>query len=105
MHAHTEANRGAFIQRSADHAEYVEVFGDIDLVNEAEFRESIARAYAAGRPVVVDLTRCTYISSRGLHVLFEQHERSAKGMLRINATPQIARLFDIVGLSQVLLVS
>ena len=94
------ANLGAFIQQSTDAAEFVHVYGDVDMINEGEFRDSILRASTAQRPVIVDLTKCTFICSRGLHVLFELRDLQEKGALSVVAPSHIARLFNIVGLPE-----
>lgn len=99
MHTPEPSNRAAFIRRSTDAAEIIEVFGDIDMLNESEFRDSIVQASNLGNPVIVDLNRCTFICSRGLHVLFECSKGQPAGALSVTARPQIAHLFDIVGLS------
>jgi anti-anti-sigma factor len=97
----SQAHRGAFIRRSTDAAEIIDVFGEVDMVNEHEFRDSVLQAaFDERRPIVVDLTRCTFICSRGLHVLFDLSRSRPSGSLSVTAPPNIARLFDIVGLSE-----
>ena len=98
-HLPNRANRGAFIHRSTDAAEIIDVFGEIDTEDEDEFRDSILQASALTRPIVVDLTKCTFLCSRGLHVLSDFFDRLPVGFLTVTAPSRIARLFDMVGLS------
>jgi anti-anti-sigma factor len=88
-----------FVSQSLDDSESIQVSGEIDVANAAEFEESVLRASRVGKPVRIDLTRCTYIDSNAVNVLVKLHETPE---LRLVATSGsvVQRVFDIVGISE-----
>jgi anti-anti-sigma factor len=94
-------NLAAFVQDSTGDAEVVHVCGEIDVSNELEFHESIDRASVPGRPIVIDLTKCTHIGSGGFHVIADCRD-AAKTEISIVAPLRIARLLPLLGLSDLL---
>lgn len=95
----TQTNLAAFIRTSTPISEVLHVCGDIDLINEGEFRAAIDDLSASGLPIVVDLTKCTYIGSSGFHVLAACHDE--RGGIRVVAPDRIEKLLHIVGLSSI----
>jgi anti-anti-sigma factor len=98
----SSVHRGAFIRQSSDAGEIIHVFGEVDMVNESEFRESILKAADRDCPIVVDLTKCTFFCSSGLHVLFDLSNGRLAGSLSVRVSRQIARLFEVVGLTSLI---
>jgi len=92
----------AFIHTSGDFAEVVNVYDDVDIATADALWDSIRRAIdaAGGRPVVVDLTNCKYIDSRGLLQLTKAHRAlgSHRFWVVLSPTGFHRRLFDITGL-------
>jgi anti-anti-sigma factor len=97
MATHQRAPFAAFIREPVGDEEYVRVFGDIDLANTGDLRLAIAQAVMENPRVVVDLSKCTYIGSHGIAVIAQAN---AESPLRVIASPQIRRVFDIAGLSE-----
>ncbi|GAC1310987.1 MAG: hypothetical protein NVS2B3_11570 [Vulcanimicrobiaceae bacterium] len=77
----------------------VHVTGDVDIRNARELAATMD-ATAAGGPLVVDLSACTYLDSTGLSV-FVKHERAHRGRLVIVAPSghRSLRIFEIAGLA------
>ena len=75
----------------------VAVTGELDLSNADELAEQLGVA-AAGRPLVVDLSRVLFIDSAALHRLFGVARESGSGRLAVVAEPSapIARTLEIV---------
>ena len=90
--------RAAFIRHNAGDEEFVYVFGEIDADCEVDFRDALTLASEPGRRVVVDLTRCTYIGSRGFAVLFDARKKMRIGVM---ASPRIRHLLHVLELSDI----
>lgn len=77
--------RAAFVRESREDAEWLHVFGEVDIANAGEFEAFVGQLGATNRPIVVDLTSCVYIDSCILHALaradelFELRVIAAKG--------------------------
>ena len=78
------------------------VTGDVDHSNSSALEQAVREAAAvdSGR-LLVDLSECPYLDSGGLSVfLFAVRDMREKGWLGvIGPNPNLARLFEIVGLS------
>ena len=87
--------RAAFVRESREDAEYLHVFGEIDISNAGEFEAFVGRIGTLNRPMVVDLTCCCYIDSCMLHALaradklFDLRVIAAKGS-------HVERVFELV---------
>ena len=75
--------------------------GEVDHSNAPVLEESVQKALrASGGHILLDLTECPYLDSGGLSVLLDAvREVREKGWLGVIApTPNVLRLFEIVGL-------
>jgi anti-anti-sigma regulatory factor len=90
--------RAAFIQHATRDDEWVYVFGEVDTDTERDFRDALNIASQAGRRVIVDLTRCTYIGSQGFAALFDARTKMLIGVI---APPRIRQLLQILELSDI----
>ncbi len=88
-------NQAAFIHDSREHEELIRVFGEVDLSNEDEFEGALARLCGLHRPVVVDLTSCTYMDSSGFHVL-ERMSKRAELRLIARERGGVHKLFEVL---------
>jgi anti-sigma B factor antagonist len=95
-------------RESVDGALVVTVSGELDMLTTPRLRAAVSDALdeAIGRPVVVDLTKVTFLGSPGLAALVEAVRKASQrgGPLRIvvdNARPVI-RPIELTGLDDVL---
>ena len=81
----------------ADEVVVVAVAGDLDLSNADDLVERLGTT-AAGRPLVVDLSRVLFIDSAALHRLFGVARERGSGRLALVAEPNapVARTLEIV---------
>lgn len=83
----------------------VHVAGEIDLVTEGEFRESVRQALAEHPDrLVLDLSDLRFMSSSGLKVLLEARGSSSGTDLRLVATEAVTHPMTIVGADMTLAV-
>ncbi|MBT8228149.1 MAG: STAS domain-containing protein [Dactylosporangium sp.] len=87
--------------RDPGHGQLV-VHGDVDLSTEDDFRDALTAAAASGRPLVVDLTRVTFLGSSGVAALFEHLNGGLEILVAPGSIAQAA--IDICGLSRVAVV-
>ncbi len=87
--------------RSAGATTVIEVRGDLDLYT-AEQAEPALAAVAPATPTCVDLTRCDYIDSAGLHLLrtYTQNIGPAYVTLVVSPDSPIRRVLAITGLDR-----
>ena len=81
----------------------VTVVGEVDFASVARLRERLFPLVAAGRPLVADLDRVTFIDAAGLGALAGAARRAAAAgtSLRVVcARPRIRRLLRVAGLDQ-----
>ena len=82
------------------------VSGELDLVAAPGFEAALRRALALAQDVVLDLAAVRFIDSTGLYAIVGavREARTSGIELRISSAlrPQVARLFDIVGLTDTL---
>jgi anti-sigma B factor antagonist len=79
--------------------------GEIDTLTAPELQVSVDQALAdAGEVLVVDLTGVTFLSSAGLSVLVQTHQRGkdAGCDVRIVTNSNSARVFALTGLTETL---
>jgi anti-sigma B factor antagonist len=75
-----------------------ELDGELDLATEAKLSEVLEPALAAGRRVVLDASRLSFIDSTGLHCLLRAI-RSADGrgrLVLVRPSPAVRKVFDLV---------
>ena len=80
--------------------------GDVDLATASEVRSDL-QAIIAGSDshVLVDCSQLTFIDSTGIVVLLEAHRdlrADGREMLVTNVSPQCTKVFDVLGLSDLL---
>ncbi|MBV8163626.1 MAG: STAS domain-containing protein [Candidatus Eremiobacteraeota bacterium] len=94
-------NQPAFVHDSQADAEALHVYGEIDLTAEREFESMIEKVAVDGRPIVIDLTACTYIDSCAIHIL---QRASTRHDVRVVAAEHstIQRVFQIAGANEFL---
>ena len=74
------------------------VAGEIDLSTSQALRERVDEALRAGS-VTLDMTGVEFIDSTGINVLLQATaELNGQGPIRIVASRQVARIFEITGL-------
>ena len=81
----------------------ITVAGEVDFASAAGLRDRLSALAAAGRPVVADLDRVSFIDAAGLGALVGAARRAAASgtSLRVVcARPRIRRLFRVTGLDQ-----
>jgi anti-sigma B factor antagonist len=79
--------------------------GEIDTVTAPELQNHIEQAApGAGAVLAVDLSAVTFLSSAGLSVLVQAHQRAVEsgGELRIVTNASTARVFTLTGLDSTL---
>jgi anti-anti-sigma factor len=76
--------------------------GEVDVATAPLLASAIAAAFREGRRVIADLSRLRYLDGAGIHVL--EHAAGADGLRLVVAgsRPEIHRLFDILGLTNML---
>ncbi len=88
-----------------DEATRVQALGAIDTSSTTQFAAALSEACAQPKPVLVDLRGVTFMDSSGLTTLVAAHRLSeaSGGAFAVLAPPaQIARLFDITSVDDVL---
>lgn len=81
--------------------------GDVDIATEGEWRRKGADLLAAHpdlRDIVVDMTRVSFLDSRGMAVLVDLHGKalSRGGKLTLREVPtRVAKALSVAGLDQV----
>jgi anti-sigma B factor antagonist len=79
------------------------VAGEVDIATVPQLQERLAAPAAAGRPLIVDLDRVTFIDAAGLGVLARAASRAAAHGASLHvvcARHQVRRLFTITGLDR-----
>ena len=100
---------GAFEARILDDATRgvrVVVSGELDLAAAPQLDDVLRRALASAEDIIIDLSAVRFIDSTGLYTIVGAvREADTSGVaLRIRSTlhPQVARLFEIVGMAHTL---
>ena len=76
----------------------VSVTVDLDIATAATFLEIVSEAVAAGRPVVIDMSACSYSDSTGLRALAVARPTLGSGSgIVVAAKGTVRRLFEITG--------
>jgi anti-sigma B factor antagonist len=87
----------------ADGTPVLAVSGDLDLFTAPEFRERLGACAEAGRgTVVVDFRGASFIDSSGAAALLQVrrlHRDDARVVI-VNRNPNIARIFEVMGLDE-----
>jgi anti-anti-sigma factor len=88
-------NSAVFIRDSSEDVESLHVFGEVDMAAERDLEKALADSAPRDKPLSVNLTYCTYIDSRGIHVL---QKASTKRTLRIVVASDstVRRILDIL---------
>lgn len=98
-------SHGSFEIRSVNGVPVVEVEGDLDITNAAQF-DAVLREVAAtdAAVIVVSLARARYFDSKGIHMLYDfaQHLATTRRQLRLVAPSHspAKRLLQIGGLTE-----
>jgi stage II sporulation protein AA (anti-sigma F factor antagonist) len=81
------------------------VRGEIDLASGQAFRNALSQAQQGAPDVIVDLSDVVFMDSTGINALTEAHRRAPEqGSVRVvSPSPAVRRVFDITGLSELLL--
>jgi len=82
------------------------VTGDLDLETAPQVLAAIEPHLAGGtEPLVLDLSRLTFIDSSGLSALIRVHQRTTdagRGLAIVPPAPPVAKVLEITGLDEVL---
>jgi anti-anti-sigma factor len=83
----------------------VSVRGEIDMSSGAVIRDALTRAQQGSPDVIVDLSDVTFMDSSGVNALLRAYYQAPPGgsLGVVGATSDIRRVFDITGLSELLL--
>jgi anti-anti-sigma factor len=83
----------------------VSLHGEIDMNRGPALREALSAAQQGSPDVIVDLSGVTFMDSTGLHALIGAYHRAPEGgtLAVVGPTSAIRRVFDITGLSGMLL--
>ena len=96
----------ARILGDATRAVRVVVSGELDLAAAPQLDDILRRALASAEDIIIDLSAVRFIDSTGLYTIVGAvREAATSGVtLRIRSTlrPQVARLFEIVGMAHTL---
>jgi anti-sigma B factor antagonist len=82
---------------------YVLVSGELDVGTAPHLAAELRQAQRSGLDIVVDLEQVEFIDCAGLHALV--HASASAGLDRLSVTtgtPQVRRLFDLVGVDDLL---
>jgi anti-sigma B factor antagonist len=90
------------IDRDALH---ISVEGELDLVTTVKVQADAETAISDRRPVLLDLSRCSFIDSTGLRMVLQVHRGLTDGErqtapLAVVANSEIRRLFSITGIDR-----
>lgn len=78
----------------------LELAGEIDIDNVAEFTDRMIAAVHAG-VVELDLSRVTFCGAAGVHAILQARAaRAAGGTLRVICSPVVFHVFALCGLAQ-----
>lgn len=88
-----------FIRHTLDGEEALHVYGEVDMAREGDLREAIEDVARGNKPILIDLTCCTYMDSRAFHVL---QKANTKWRLRVlvAAGSAVQRIFEILRASE-----
>ena len=84
---------------SREGASIVRVSGEVDLASHEQLTDRLREAAAANGPVVVDLSRCSFIDSSGIRALL-LGEREADRFALAGAGEQVKRVLEMTGVGQ-----
>ncbi len=107
MHHSESMNSEQLAVEEIDGARVLTVRGEHDLYTAPPLREGITALLDEGVPVIVDLTRATFIDSSILGVLLGGLRRAREGggffslVLGEKAEPTVRRIFEVTGLLSV----
>jgi anti-anti-sigma factor len=83
----------------------VSLEGELDATCDRRVQRQLLDAVALGRGVVIDLSALTFCDSMGLAVFLRAHhaaERAGTALTVRNARENVARLFDLTGIGELL---
>jgi anti-anti-sigma factor len=99
---HSLSGEGAFsiTSRRLEDGILIALSGDVDLATASIVDDEIRRAEQSENLVVLDLGEVTFMDSTGLRIVISAHQRLRErgASLQIqHLTPQVGRLFELVG--------
>ena len=83
----------------------VTLSGELDMLSAPDLDDTLADAARGGVAVILDLSRLTFMDSRGLHAILTARGRLAEmgcRLVLVRGPHQIQRLFELTGLEGVL---
>jgi anti-anti-sigma factor len=89
------------VERGPDEA-VVHVAGEVDLSTGAELEAALVGAAREATRLVVDLTRCTFLSSTGLRALLKARRELGDepgAVVVVAPDPHIRKVFEIAGVA------
>jgi anti-anti-sigma factor len=90
-----------FVQKMVDDAQYLHVFGDVDLGNVRELEAALAIPMEAGRRLVIDLTQCAYIDCSVLTVLVRTYAKMGRRLCIVTGGAGVVTLLlEVTGLGR-----
>jgi anti-sigma B factor antagonist len=76
--------------------------GEVDMTTAPMLGDAIGAAYRAGPRVIVDLGGLRHLDGSGIHALEDASRAHPSRFVVVGSTPDIRRLFDILGLTSAL---
>jgi anti-anti-sigma factor len=81
----------------------ISVEGELDLFTAERVRRAVGPAIVARRPLLLDLSRCPFIDSTGLHLVLEIHGGFTNGEgsgppMAVVASPPLRRFFSLTAI-------
>lgn len=73
------------------------VIGDIDLSTVPTFRTFLSDVCRDGRPVVIDLSGCTFLDSLGIGLLLGGARRASAGLSIVGAVGSVRSVLSLTG--------
>ena len=98
------ANFTAYLADAPDGASRVKLAGEFDIAGR-ELADEVLASAGGARKIVLDLSDLEFIDSMGIHFVVTAHqaaEAEGREFRIVRGGPQVTRVFDLVGLSDVL---
>ncbi|HTX55893.1 MAG TPA: STAS domain-containing protein [Candidatus Acidoferrales bacterium] len=95
--------RSVTVSDAESWARILSVDGELDIGSAAQFAKLIEDGLRDGRPLVIDLTACTYLDSTILNVLIRSANLAPQRIgIVVPTVARIRRIFNIAGLEEAL---
>ena len=98
-----EGSIATFVRETRGNWDVLHVAGEVDLSNVRELEAELGRLGSSGsRHAALDLTRCTYLDSTGLHAIARAYQNRGKRLRIVVPEDGIRRVFKLTNLADTL---